>query len=155
MDTTPKLPPKPKITLQMPPPQAPGNMYYGHQRPPSTAGTNSIHSNPMYPPNFQFNMQPMTPAAANSQYYNPLANMYQSKASEYMFKQFEGFKDFTMNTATSGLSVGQKSAFWMYNKVSKWSKKWFTHIFLFIVIVAYTAAGAAIFVAVEGKMKDL
>lgn len=63
---------------------------------------------------------------------------------------FAGFRDFTMNTAKSGLSVGEKLAFWMYGKMRAWSRKWFTHIFLLFIVGAYSLAGAAIFVAVEG-----
>ncbi|XP_049860367.1 uncharacterized protein LOC126354639 isoform X3 [Schistocerca gregaria] len=66
---------------------------------------------------------PLTPGTAGAL---PIANpmgpfgimqLYPTKASEFMFKQFAGFKDFTMNTAKSGLSVGEKVAFWLYNKV--------------------------------------
>jgi len=70
-----------------------------------------------------------------------MLQVYPNKASEFMFKQFEGFKDFTMNTAKSGLSVGEKTAFWMYGKVRSWSRKWFTHIFLFLVVLAYSVIG--------------
>ncbi|KAG8276554.1 hypothetical protein J6590_062879 [Homalodisca vitripennis] len=62
-----------------------------------------------------------------------------------------GFRDFTMNTAKSGLSVGEKFSFWAYNKLRAWSRKWFTHFFLLLVIALYSLAGAAIFVAVEGS----
>jgi hypothetical protein len=70
-----------------------------------------------------------------------MLQVYPNKASEFMFKQFEGFKDFTMNTAKSGLSAGEKTAFWMYGKVRTWSRKWFTHIFLFLVVMAYSVIG--------------
>lgn len=78
--------------------------------------------------------------------------MYPTKASEFMFKQFSGFKDFTMNVANSGLSVGEKMAFWMYNKISSLSRRWFTHTFLLLVIAMYSVVGAFIFVAIEGKI---
>ena len=74
-----------------------------------------------------------------------MLQVYPNKASEFMFKQFEGFKDFTMNTAKSGLSVGEKTAFWLYNKVRAWSKNWFTHIFLFLVVLSYSLIGMAAF----------
>lgn len=70
-----------------------------------------------------------------------------------MFKQFEGFRDFTYNTAKSGLGVGEKSVFWLYTKITKWSRNWFTHIFLFLMLFLYSVAGAALFIAVEGKRK--
>lgn len=39
--------------------------------------------------------------------------VYVNKASEFVFAQFKGIKDFTK----SGLSVGETSAFWLYEKV--------------------------------------
>lgn len=62
-----------------------------------------------------------------------------------------GFRDFTMNTAKSGLSVGEKFSFWAYNKLRSWSRNWFTHFFLLLVIALYSLAGAAIFMTVEGS----
>ena len=88
---------------------------------------------------------PMTPAGGIPIGVTPgpfgMLQVYPNKASEFMFKQFEGFKDFTMNTAKSGLSVGEKTAFWMYGKVRSWSRKWFTHIFLFLVVLCYSLIG--------------
>lgn len=79
-------------------------------------------------------------------------HMYTRKASEFMFSQFNGIRDFTVSTAKSGLGIGEKCSFWLYNKVSSWSKKWFTHFFLTIVLVIYTVGGALLFVYVEGKL---
>lgn len=84
---------------------------------------------------------------------NPFINMYHTKASEFMFKQFEDVKDFTMNTAKSSLSVGEKFAFWFYNKLKWLSKKWFTHLFLLLCLLAYSILGAGIFATLEGKSK--
>ncbi|XP_034254918.1 TWiK family of potassium channels protein 18 isoform X2 [Thrips palmi] len=81
-------------------------------------------------------------------------NVYPTKASEFMFKQFAGFKDFTMNTAKIGLSHGEKTAFWLHGKVSSWSRRWFTHIFLFLVVFAYSLLGALLFVAIEGTNEE-
>lgn len=39
-------------------------------------------------------------------------------------------------------------------QVSSWSKRWFTHIFLFVVILLYSIAGAMIFIAVEGTVEE-
>ncbi|EDS35394.1 conserved hypothetical protein [Culex quinquefasciatus] len=85
--------------------------------------------------------------------YPDYYSMYPAKAGEFMFKQFEGFRDFTYNTAKSGLGVGEKSVFWLYTKITKWSRNWFTHIFLFLMLFLYSVAGAALFIAVEGKRK--
>lgn len=82
-------------------------------------------------------------------YMNPF-NANPGKAGELLYKQFEGFRDFTMASAKSGLNVGERFAFYIYEKFSKWSRKWFTHFFLFIVIFLYSLAGAFLFVAVEG-----
>lgn len=73
--------------------------------------------------------------------------MYSRKASEFMFSQLNGVRDFAM----SGLGIGEKSTLWLYNKISTWSKKWFTHMFLSIVLVLYTVGGALLFEAIEGK----
>lgn len=102
---------------------------------------------------------PSNPATAPPHwphYANPFHAMYPAggggtAAGAFMFKQFEGFKDFTFASAKSGLNVGEKSAFYIYEKFSKWSKQWFTHIFLFLVIFLYSLAGASLFVAVEGQ----
>lgn len=136
---------RPKITLQIPEastaipirsPQTASSIYRASPRlyakPPPTPGSHisDPHGNP---------------------YFNPFMHMYHNKASEFMFKQFEGFKDFTMNTAKSGLSAGEKSAFWFYNKLKLLSKKWFTHFFLTLCLVVYSLIGAGIFAALEGK----
>ncbi|KPJ19179.1 hypothetical protein RR48_05489 [Papilio machaon] len=137
---------RPKITLQIPDattptlvrgPQTASSLYRlspRYYKPPTTPGSHisDPHGNP---------------------YYNPFIHMYHNKASEFMFKQFEGFKDFTMNTAKSGLSAGEKSAFWFYNKLKLLSKKWFTHFFLTLCLALYTLIGAGIFAALEGEYK--
>ncbi|XP_076759692.1 uncharacterized protein LOC143428577 [Xylocopa sonorina] len=88
---------------------------------------------------------PMTPVSG------PPQMVYSNKASEFVFSQFKGIKDWTK----SGLSVGEKSAFWLYEKVSSWSKRWFTHIFLFVIVLLYSIGGAMIFVTIEGSYEDV
>lgn len=102
----------------------------------------NVQTNPMYTASI-----PLTPNNIPPDYS---FHMYPTKAGEYMFKQFSGFKDFTFNTAKSGMSFGEKIAFWLYNKVSFLSKRWFTHIFLFLMILLYSVGGAFLFVAIEG-----
>ncbi|XP_026668510.1 uncharacterized protein LOC108623938 isoform X1 [Ceratina calcarata] len=92
-----------------------------------------------------YGQTPMTPVSGQPQM------LYSNKASEFVFSQFKGIKDFTK----SGLSVGEKSAFWLYEKVSSWSKRWFTHIFLFVVVLLYSIGGAMIFVTIEGTHEDV
>lgn len=80
--------------------------------------------------------------------WNPfLQQMYSQRAGDFMCKQFEGINRFTR----SGLSVGEKSVVWIYTKFRTWSKKWFTHCFLIIIMLLYSVAGAWIFMALEGE----
>ncbi|KAJ8917877.1 hypothetical protein NQ315_010790 [Exocentrus adspersus] len=84
----------------------------------------------------------------------PTPEMYGRKASMFVFGQLHGLKDFTWNTAKSGLGIGEKCSFWLYNKVKSWSRKWFTHFFLTIVILIYTVGGAVTFVYTEGPAEE-
>ncbi|XP_043469261.1 TWiK family of potassium channels protein 7 isoform X2 [Leptopilina heterotoma] len=76
--------------------------------------------------------------------------IYNKENNGFVFTQFRGIKDFTK----TGLSLGERSAFWLYEKVSSWSKRWFTHIFLFVIVLLYSIAGAMIFVTVEGTQES-
>ncbi|KAI5714034.1 hypothetical protein M8J76_009891 [Diaphorina citri] len=115
--------------------------------------------NPSAAPQFPSSYKSYTPAGMINIPLTPGATIpaatyiqaYPNKASEFMFKQFAGFKDFTMNTAKSGLSFGEKFAFWMYNKMRSWSTQWFTHVFLMLVVVAYSLLGGFIFHVWEGE----
>lgn len=62
--------------------------------------------------------------------------------------QLHEIKDFTK----AGLGVGEKCAFWFANKIKKWSRRWFTHMFLTIILVLYTVGGAFLFEHIEGKL---
>lgn len=131
---------RPRIMLKIPgmQPLHPNSYYSPAVSPYLNAGMHSYPSQfgggpPQWPPS--------TPYASPF-----VAPTYPAKAGEFMFKQFEGFKDFTK----SGLNMGEKSAFYIYNKFSRWSKRWFTHIFLFLVVFLYSVAGAFLFSAVEG-----
>ncbi|KAL0131229.1 hypothetical protein PUN28_002648 [Cardiocondyla obscurior] len=123
-----KMPPRPKILLPIP------GQYY----PQTATGVGYV------PTPYGQTPVPMTPVGQPQIFYS-------NRASEFVFTQFKGIKDLTK----SGLSVGEKSAYWLYEKVSSWSKRWFTHIFLFVVILLYSIAGAMIFVAVEGTVEDV
>lgn len=67
---------------------------------------------------------------------------------------FVGFKDFTMNTGKLGLSFGEKFAFWMYGKVSQYSKSNFTHILLLAIIILYCALGGFLLYWVEAEPRN-
>nr|XP_050866296.1 uncharacterized protein LOC127071265 isoform X1 [Vespula vulgaris]XP_050866298.1 uncharacterized protein LOC127071265 isoform X1 [Vespula vulgaris] len=129
-----KVPPRPKITLPIP-------GQYGRY-PQTPAGYVSTPYNqtpaPMTP-------VPVTPVSGQPQVF------YSNRASEFVFTQFKGIKDFTK----SGLSVGERSVFWLYEKVSSWSKRWFTHIFLVVIVFLYSVAGAMIFITIEGTNEDI
>lgn len=125
---------KKRPSLIIPPPQSPG-----------------IGLGSPYTANIAMGL-PTGPAMTASPHHNPY--LYPRKASQFMFSQFNGLRDFTMSTAKSGLGIGEKCSFWLYNKVSTWSKKWFTHMFLTIVILFYTVGGALLFVYIEGKQLE-
>ncbi|XP_035792725.1 potassium channel subfamily K member 18-like isoform X2 [Anopheles albimanus] len=157
---------RPRINLTMPPVYvAPPHVqakyspahYFQQLHQQQQQQQQQLHQNPLY--------QPVTPgsptrislgpdgvpvAGSEQPDYTDYYSMYPAKAGEFMFKQLEGFRDFTMNTAKSGLGVGEKSVFWMYTKITRWSRNWFTHIFLFLMLFLYSVAGAALFIAVEG-----
>ncbi|XP_024892020.1 uncharacterized protein LOC112467567 [Temnothorax curvispinosus] len=91
------MPPRPKILLPVP------GQYY-----PQPATGMGYVSTP-----YGQTPLPMTPISGQPQVF------YSNRASEFVFTQFKGIKDFTK----SGLSVGEKSAFWLYEKVSGCRKK--------------------------------
>nr|XP_015839298.1 PREDICTED: potassium channel subfamily K member 18-like isoform X3 [Tribolium castaneum] len=62
----------------------------------------------------------------------------------------DGIRDFTK----SGLGLGEKCAYWLYNKLKLWSQKWFTHMFLTVVLIFYTIGGALIFEVIEGRAES-
>jgi hypothetical protein len=74
-------------------------------------------------------------------------HLYSQRAGDFVCKQFEGLNRFTK----SGLSVGEQSAVWLYAKFRKWSRSWFTHFFLFTILLVYTFGGGLLFIALEGK----
>lgn len=83
--------------------------------------------------------------AATGPYWPPMANPF--GGNNFMTKGYEGFLDLTK----SGMSFGEKFTFGLYNKFSTWSRRWFTHMFLLIVLALYSVGGALLFRAVEGK----
>lgn len=89
-----KLPPRPRIKL-----------------PPMSGGQYTARSYPHTPMSYIANpylQTPLTPMTAGQ----PTAVVYTDKANEF-FTHLKGIKSWTK----SGLSVGEKSAFWLYEKV--------------------------------------
>lgn len=77
-------------------------------------------------------------------YWPPMANPF--GYGNFMTKGYEGFLDITK----SGLSFGEKMTFGMY----KWSRRWFTHIFLILILALYNIGGAVVFRTIEGEIHD-
>lgn len=125
---------RPRIKIQIPPPNPQGSYYEARSPYLSTAHTNLSNGAPQWP------QSPFSPIDKDSM-----------NAGEYMFKQFSGLKDFTWDWTKSGLNHGEKSVFYLYDKISRWSRKWFTHIFLLSIVFLYSVAGAYLFIAVEGN----
>ncbi|XP_052842083.1 uncharacterized protein LOC128256069 isoform X2 [Drosophila gunungcola] len=85
-------------------------------------------------------------------YWPPVANPF--GYGNFMTKGYEGFLDLTK----SGMSFGEKFTFGMYNRFSKWSRRWFTHMFLLFILGLYSVGGALLFQAIEvrqGKLEKL
>nr|XP_036669308.1 TWiK family of potassium channels protein 9 isoform X2 [Drosophila suzukii] len=80
-------------------------------------------------------------------YWPPMANPFGS--GNFMTKGYEGFLDLTK----SGMSFGEKFTFGMYNKLSNWSRRWFTHIFLLLILALYNAGGALLFMYIENHFE--
>ncbi|XP_055856049.1 uncharacterized protein LOC129919220 [Episyrphus balteatus] len=110
-----------------------------------------IHGNGSYmgsmPPTSQIPFTAQTNPTLNGSQGQPYWPAYSNPfaAGNFMSKGFEGFVDFTK----SGMSFGEKFTYGLYVKFSKWSKKWFTHIFLFLVVLLYSVGGAVLFRTVE------
>lgn len=147
---------KPQISINIP------ANHHQQMYTPSTAATAGMPYLKRTP-NTAGSGTPLPPGWNGSPYTNPFSMLYPAAAAktdtsdaggagQYMFKQLEGFKDFTFASAKSGLGLGEKSAFYIYEKFSKWSRQWFTHCFLFLVILLYSVAGAYIFMAIEGLL---
>lgn len=91
------------------------------------------------------------PSQGQPNWPNPIVQqLYAQRAGDFVCKQFEGLNRFTK----SGLSVGEKSVVWLYAKFRSWSRKWFTHCFLFIVVLLYSIAGSLVFMTLEGNSGD-
>lgn len=131
---------RPRITLNIPQPGQ--QAFHNYYNPAVSPYINTGLSNPSQFGGGAPQWPPSTP------YVNPFTPQPYPNAGEIssMFQQFEGLKEWTK----SGLNMGEKSAFYIYEKFSRWSRKWFTHIFLLTIVSLYSVAGAFIFMAIEG-----
>ncbi|KAH8299743.1 hypothetical protein KR044_005318, partial [Drosophila immigrans] len=116
------------------------NIYNIHGAGSAMGGSMPPSAQPQHPYTAQTNYTGIGPAGP---YWPPIANPFD--ASNFMTKGYEGFLDLTK----SGMSFGEKFSFGLYNKFSTWSKRWFTHMFLLLVLAAYSLIGAVIFRTVE------
>lgn len=134
MYNNPKNSNRPRIKIHIPPPNLSQHNYpsFGAASP----FINTAHSNP-------------------SMQFSGAAPQWPSSPYPYvpdkggLFKQFDGFK--AWDWTKSGLNKGEKSVFFAYAKLSRWSKRWFTHFFLTTIVFLYSVIGAYTFVAIEGK----
>lgn len=126
---------RPRFKIQIPSPTPQGN-YLGARSPyvNQTQGNNGTPQWPSSP--FVNRFSPNDKESMNT--------------GEFLFKQFSGLKDFTVDWTKSGLNHGEKSVFYLYDTISRWSRKWFTHIFLVTIVFLYSILGAYIFIQVEG-----
>lgn len=109
------------------------------------------HNRPklIIPPPQGYKISPNTGRISEFSAFTPSTGAYKRKQSVFDFAAVNGIKDFTK----AGLGVGEKSAFWLYNKFKSWSRKSFTHVFLTVVLVLYTIGGAFIFESIEGNFQ--
>lgn len=141
-----RLPARPRIKIQIPPPNAPGSYYGGYPaRSPYIATALSNHTQGS-------KGAPQWPTTPYVNQFSP-HDKESMNAGEFIFKQFNGLKDFTVDWTKSGLNHGEKSVFFIYDKISRWSRRWFTHFFLMFIVFLYSVAGAEIFMYVEGSAK--
>ncbi|KAH8386035.1 hypothetical protein KR200_008676 [Drosophila serrata] len=101
------------------------------------------------PPSAQPPYTAQTNYGTQGPYWPPVANPFGS--GNFMTKGYEGFLDLTK----SGMSFGEKFTFGLYNKFSKWSRRWFTHMFLLFVLGLYSVGGALLFQTIEVRQGEL
>ncbi|XP_069957641.1 potassium channel subfamily K member 6 isoform X4 [Cherax quadricarinatus] len=59
-----------------------------------------------------------------------------------------------MEQAKSGLSIGEKFTLFAVEKITTFSRKGFTHVFMFLILAGYTALGALLFIALEAPHEN-
>ena len=88
-----------------------------------------------------------------------LSSMDKTKVASYLQSRMKDVKDGAFQTAKSSLSFGERFTLAMLDKMKRWSRRGFTHIFLFVVLMTYNAIGACIMMILEkpeaNQHKDL
>ena len=88
-----------------------------------------------------------------------LSSMDKTKVASYLQSRMKDVKDGAFQTAKSSLSFGERFTLAMLDKMKRWSRRGFTHIFLFVVLMTYNAIGACIIMILErpeaNQHKDL
>ncbi|XP_063851208.1 uncharacterized protein LOC135094755 isoform X2 [Scylla paramamosain] len=75
-------------------------------------------------------------------------------ASQWVASQTSRTAKVAMEQAKAGMSFGEKFTLYAVEKISTFSKKGFTHVFMFLVLALYTALGALLFIAIEGPHEN-
>ncbi|XP_043222962.1 TWiK family of potassium channels protein 18-like [Amphibalanus amphitrite] len=78
-----------------------------------------------------------------------LSSMDKTKVASYLQSRMKDVKDGAFQTAKSSLSFGERFTLAMLDKMKRWSRRGFTHIFLFVVLMTYNAIGACIMMILE------
>ncbi|XP_045129641.1 uncharacterized protein LOC123515187 isoform X2 [Portunus trituberculatus] len=75
-------------------------------------------------------------------------------ASQWVASQTSRTAKVAMEQAKAGMSFGEKFTLYTVEKITTFSKKGFTHVFMFLVLALYTALGALLFIAIEGPHEN-
>ncbi|XP_069172634.1 potassium channel subfamily K member 18 isoform X2 [Procambarus clarkii] len=75
-------------------------------------------------------------------------------ASQWVASQTSKTAKAAMDQAKSGLSLGEKFTLFAVEKISTFSRKGFTHVFMFLILAGYTALGALLFMALEAPHEE-
>ncbi|XP_037090334.1 uncharacterized protein LOC119110561 [Pollicipes pollicipes] len=88
-----------------------------------------------------------------------LSSMDKTKVASYLQSRMKDVKDGAFQTAKSSLSFGERFTLAVLDKMKRWSRRGFTHIFLFAVLMLYNAIGACVMMILEkpasGQHRDL
>lgn len=78
-----------------------------------------------------------------------LSSLDKTKVASYLQSRMKDVTDGAFQTAKSSLSFGERFTLAFLDKVKRWSRRGFTHIFLFAVLMLYNAIGACVMMILE------